>query len=270
MAEIGYVGTNGARLYYEVDGEGPDVLAIHAGIANLRMWDDQVDALAPHYRVIRYDTRGFGHTETDAVEFSNRADAAAVLDHVGAESAVVIGASRGGIIGLDFTLEFPDRVEALVVAAGGVGGYMPEGIDDDEAMWEDVEAHWEAKDWAWLTDFDTTFWVDGPGQPPDRVDPAIRRTVEGWIRDNYLAEKEEGKPVVLDPPAAGRLGEVGVPVLVMVGDLDEPATVASCRYLADQVPDARFELFEGAAHMLNMEQPDRFNETLLGFLESVG
>lgn len=266
MSETGYVETNGGRLYYEVDGEGPDVLAIHAGIANLRMWDDQVAALAPSHRVIRYDTRGFGHTETRAVEFSNRADAVAVLDQVGAESAVVIGASRGGMIALDLTIEFPDRVDALVVAAGGVGGYMPDGADEYDELFEEAEQRWEAKDWEWLTEFDTTFWVDGPGQPPDRVDPGLRSTVEGWIRDNYLAEKEFGQPIVLEPSAADRLGEIEVPVLVMVGDLDEPATVASCRYLADQVPDARFELFEGAAHMLNMEQPERFNRTLLDFL----
>jgi 3-oxoadipate enol-lactonase len=270
MTETGYVETNGARLYYEVDGEGRDVLAIHAGIANLRMWDELVDALTPDCRVIRYDTRGFGHTETEDVEFSNRADAAAVLDQVGAESAVVLGASRGGIIALDFALEFPDRVDALVVAAGGVGGYVPEVADEYDDLFEEAEQRWEAEDWEWLTEFDTAFWVDGPGQPTDRVDPTIRTTVEGWIRDNYLASKEFGQPIVLDPPAAGRLDAIDVPVLVMVGDLDEPATVASCKYLAEQVPGARLELFEGTAHMLNMEQPGRFNETFRGFLASLG
>lgn len=174
------------------------------------------------------------------------------------------------MIALDFTLEFPDRVDALVVAAGAVGGYMPDGADEYDELFEEAERHEEEKDWEWLTAFDTAFWVDGPGQPTDRVDPVIRSTVEGWIRDNYLAQKEFGQPIVLDPPAAGRLGKIDVPVLVMVGDLDEPATVASCRYLAEQVPDARLELFEGTAHMFNLEQPDRFNETLRSFLDSIG
>ena len=87
------------------------------------MWDDQVAALQDAYRVIRYDTRGYGETETEAVSFSNRADIAALLDHLGEESAHVVGLSRGGIIALDFALEFPDRVRSLTVAAGGVGGY---------------------------------------------------------------------------------------------------------------------------------------------------
>ncbi len=265
--KTGFVETDGARIYFEVDGDGPPVLMIHAGVANLRMWDDQVAALAPRHRVIRYDTRGFGETETDDVEFSNRADVAAVLDHVGVDSAVVVGASRGGIIALDFAIEFPDRVDALVVAAGGVGGYWPEVEDESSGpLFEEAEQRWEAKDWDWLTDFETAYWVDGPGQPHDRVDPAIRRLVEGWIGSNYRAEKVEGKPQPLDPPAAGRLADVAVPVLVMVGDLDEAGTVASCRHLAESVPDGRIEVFTGAAHMLNLEQPERFNATLGDFL----
>jgi pimeloyl-ACP methyl ester carboxylesterase len=121
-AENGFLETDGARIHYEVEGSGDPVLFIHAGIANLRMWDDQAAALLDRYRVIRYDTRGYGETETEAVSFSNRADAAAVLDHLGEASAHVVGLSRGAVISLDFTLERPDRVRSLTVAAGGISG----------------------------------------------------------------------------------------------------------------------------------------------------
>src|SRR6187431_2389129 len=121
-SESGFLETNGARIYYEAEGSGEPVVMIHAGVADLHMWDDQVAALRDTYRVICYDTRGFGRTETDAVEFSNRADIAALLDHLGEESTHVVGLSRGGQIALDFAIEFPDRVRSLVVAAGGVGG----------------------------------------------------------------------------------------------------------------------------------------------------
>lgn len=87
------------------------------------MWDAQVEALRDAYRVIRHDTRGFGRTETDAVEFWNRADIAALLDHLGERSAHLIGLSRGAQIALDFALEFPERVRSLTFSGGGVGGY---------------------------------------------------------------------------------------------------------------------------------------------------
>ena len=144
--QTGFLETNGARIYYEVDGRGEPVVLIHAGVANLRMWDDQAAALGDAYRVIRYDTRGYGRTETDAVAFSNRADLAALLDHLGEQSAHVVGLSRGGQIALDFTLEFPDRVRSLVVAAGGIGGH--ESPDDaDASVFEEPDRMLEAKDW---------------------------------------------------------------------------------------------------------------------------
>lgn len=264
--DTGFIETNGARIYYEVEGAGAPVLMIHAGVANLRMWDDQVEALKDAYRVIRYDTRGFGRTETDAVEFSNRADIAAVLDHVGEASAQLVGLSRGAQIALDFALEFPDRARSLVFSGGGIGGY--DAGDEAPAGWDEVEAREEARDWEYVADWETAYWVDGPGQPVDRVDRAIRAMVHGWILDTYRAEKEEGTPRPLDPPANDRLDELRVPVLVIIGDLDDPGTQAACRHLASAVPGARLEVFEGAAHMVNLEQPDRFNRVLRDFLDA--
>jgi len=257
----GTLETNGARIYYEVEGSGPAIVLIHAGIANLRMWDDQVPALRDTYRVVRYDTRGFGRTETDAVEFSNRADVAALLDHLGEEAAHVVGVSRAGSIALGFALEYPDRVRSLVVVAGGIGGYeSPAGASAD--TWEEPEQLYEAKDWQGLAEWETAYWADGPGQSRDRLDPDIREKVRSWILTNYQEEKEEGKPIVLDPPAASRLDGLKPPLLVILGTLDDAGTSEAMRHLAGSVRGSRLEEFEGAAHMLNMEQPDRFNALL--------
>ncbi|HEX9977033.1 MAG TPA: alpha/beta fold hydrolase, partial [Acidimicrobiia bacterium] len=84
MTRTGFVEAPGGRLYHEVDGTGPVVILVHAGVANLRMWDPHVAALAADHTVVRYDTRGYGRTESEHVEFSNRADLIAVMDHVGA------------------------------------------------------------------------------------------------------------------------------------------------------------------------------------------
>jgi 3-oxoadipate enol-lactonase len=263
-----FLETNGARLAYDVEGSGPAVVLVHAGVANRSMWDDQVAALRDAYRVIRHDTRGFGETETDAVEFSNRADIAALLDHLGEPSAHLVGLSRGGMIALDFALEHPDRVRSLTVCAGGVGGYEAEATTDP-AVFEQAEELWKGKDWPGISEWETNFWLEGPGQPVGRVDPALRERVHGWILSNYEAEKEEGTPQPLDPPANARLDDLRAPLLVMIGTLDEPETQGSMRYLAGRVPGARLEVFDGVAHMINLEQPDRFNRVLRGFLDEV-
>ena len=263
--DSGFIETGGARIYYEADGAGEPVLMVHAGVANLRMWDAQVDALRDAYRVIRHDTRGFGRTETDAVEFSNRADIAAVLDHLGEPSAHIVGLSRGAQIGLDFALEFPDRVRSVTFSSGGVGGY--DLGDEAPPGWDEVQAREEGHDWEYVAGWETAYWVDGPDQAPERVDPAVRELVHRWILETYQAEKEEGSPQPLDPPANDRLGRFRAPLLVIVGGLDDGGTQDACRYLASTVPGARLEVFEEAAHMVNLEQPERFNRVLREFLD---
>ena len=265
--ESGLLETNGARIYYEVDGAGDPIVLIHAGVANLRMWDGQVAAFRDEYRVIRYDTRGFGRTETEAVDFSNRADIAALLDHLGEASAHLVGISRAGSIALDFALERPDRVRSLAVGAGGISGFDSPEADANAATFEEAERMFEARDWEALSDWEADYWANGPGQPKDRV-PEVRAKVHAWVLENYRAEKEEGRPIVLHPLAAGRLDELKVPLLVMIGTLDEAGTQAAMRHLAAAVPHARLEEFD-TAHMINLEQPARFNQVLREFLEGV-
>jgi pimeloyl-ACP methyl ester carboxylesterase len=276
MTESGFIAVPGGSLYYEADGSGPTVVLIHAGVANLRMWDPLVPALSDRYRVIRYDTRGYGQTEAEHTEFSNRDDVVAVLDHLGVERATLVGTSRGGIIAIDTVIEHPALFEGLGVVAGGVGGLDlpapegdPESIAALQKMWEDAEKATEAKDWESVAAFETRWWVDGPGQPTDRVDPVLREKVHHWILSTYQAEKEEGIPRRLDPPAAGRLGEIDIPVLVIYGNLDEVETGIASKYLADNVAGAELIEYEGAAHMLTLEQPDRFAADLRAFLDRV-
>jgi 3-oxoadipate enol-lactonase len=270
VSDSGFVETNGGRIYYEVDGEGPALTLIHAGIANLRQWDPQIAAFAARYRVVRYDTRGFGRTETANVPFSNRADMIAVLDHLGIERTHLLGTSRAGSIALDATLEFPERIASLIVVAGGISGFEATPTPDEQATFEELERLWDAKDWVALAEGETAVWVDGPGQPPDRVDPDLRRTVHDWIAALYRDHAdEEPEPQILQPPANERLGKVRVPTLVIVGSLDSTNTIAACRRLAEGVAGARFEVIDGVAHMVNLEQPHQFATLVLDFLASV-
>lgn len=268
MGESGFVEVEGGRIYYEVEGDGPPVLLIHGGLGTLRMWDEQVPRFAERHRVIRYDTRGLGRTETDDVEFANRDDAIAVLDHLGVASAAVVGQSRGAMIALDLALDRPDRVDALVSVAGGIGGYEPTLAEGTSGPpWDELERLWEEKEWPALAELETQVWVDGWGQPSDRVDPEVRRQVHDWIVAGYEAGNAEGRPVPMAPPAVERLDELRVPTLVLVGTADEPGAVVAGRKLGS-APNAQLVEFENVAHMIQLEQPDRFAEVVLEFLAS--
>lgn len=274
MTETGHAMVAGGRLYYEVDGQDegaedrPALVLLHAGIADLRMWEPQVPSFAERYRVVRYDTRGFGGTTSEDVAFSNRQDLLELLDHLGVAQAHLVGCSRGGMIALDFTLEHPERVRSLVAVASGPGGFDAKVGDDLKALWSEMERLEEAKDWEPLTDLEVALWVDGPGQSADRVAPELRESVRGWILDSYRRHgQEKTEPQVLQPPAVGRLSEIRVPTLVILGDLDNDASLAASEALAAGVAGARRVVFRGAAHLPNLEQPERFSKVVLDFLE---
>src|SRR5437899_12029961 len=86
------------------------------------MWDAQFPVFAQQFRVVRYDTRGFGKSLTEDVSFSNRQDVSELLDHLGIDRTYVSGVSRGGYIAIDFTLQHPERVAALIPVASALGG----------------------------------------------------------------------------------------------------------------------------------------------------
>ena len=266
----GFVPVPGGRLWAQAAGEGTGVVLVHAGIADARMWDPQWEALAARHRVVRYDTRGYGRTEGADVEFSNRADLVAVMDAAGLERATLVGCSRGGSIAIDSALEFSGRVDALVWVCGGLGGIQAEETPAETAAGERMEELWAAKDWEALADLSVAVWVDGVGQPAGRAPEPLRDLVRRMCLETFVQEKPEGRPVELDPPAAGRLHEIRVPMRVIVGELDTLGVRQAAGLLADRVAGARRIDLPGVTHLPSLERPEWFTEMLLGFLAEVG
>jgi 3-oxoadipate enol-lactonase len=264
-SETGYVEYPGTRLYYEVDGEGPALTLIHAGVAHLRMWDAQVAAFSDRYAVVRYDERGFGKTETQDVPYSNFDDLLHLLDHLAIDRTHLVGNSRGGSIALDFTLAHPQRVRSLTLVGAGMSGF---DADDPSLtpIFEEMERLWKEKDYEQVVELETQMWTDGPGQPPTRVDPDVRRRMVQWNLENYQAEQEADQVQRLDPPAVDRLAEVTVPTLVVWGKLDTSETNAAGEKMAAEIPGARSHIYPDAAHMVSLEKTAEFNERLAGFL----
>jgi pimeloyl-ACP methyl ester carboxylesterase len=224
--------------------------------------------------VIRFDCRGFGRTRSEPVAFSNRADVGALLDHLGVQRAALVGCSRGGMIALDFALEQPTRAAALGWICSGLSGWQaPDELftPEDIALYDAMEAAEAAGDHERVAAIDVRVWVDGLREPEGRADPAVRQLVYDMALNSYTTAMVEGlQPQPLDPPAAGRLTELILPVLAVVGDLDGPATAAAANLLALGAPNVRVEHFADCAHMPNMEQPERFNALLRGFLDELG
>ena len=258
---------NGTTLYYEVAGEGHPLVLIHAGIADSRMWDDQWNLFAEQFRVIRYDIRGCGRSPMPPVEFSLRDDLLGLLQLLGVEKTYLIGVSMGGGIAIDFTLEHPEMVAALITVCAGVGGRKPS--DALIAKWGEVDEAIKSVGIPAANEIELQMWVDGPRRTPEQVDLTVRARIGEMNANNFAMMSEEARPLPLDPPALDRLGEIRVPTLVVVGPLDQPDTLESGKLLAALIPGATRVEIEGTAHMPSMERPDEFNRIVLDFLRQV-
>ncbi|MFN8474568.1 MAG: alpha/beta hydrolase [Anaerolineae bacterium] len=263
----GYADINGARVYYEVAGQGMPVVFVHAGVADRRMWDDQFPVFAERYRAIRLDMRGFGNTEPVAAEYANRDDLYALLRFLGVERAYLIGCSMGGGTCMDFALEHPDMAAALVMVGSGPGG-----LDLDVPMpskFTEIEAAAKDGEWEKFLELETQVWFDGEGRAPSDVNQEARAKMAAMNRNALaLSRHAEGQHKPMQPTAAERLGELSLPLLVVYGDRDVPYIQAAAAYMGEHIAGAKVVLMPNTAHLPNMERPDEFNQIVLGFFRN--
>ncbi|MDH6235307.1 alpha/beta hydrolase [Cryobacterium sp. CG_9.6] len=259
----------GAVLYYETAGHvsGPAVLLMHAGIAHLRMWDPQVAALATHHYVIRFDARGFGRTSVDDVKFSARADAVALLDHLGVERATLIGCDRGGLVALDVAVEHPDRVAGLVTIGAGPSGFPEVELSDaEDALFDSLDQAFNANNPEQISRLEVQLWAVGPLRQEADLDPHFLATAYAMSLDNIEHFTEHPRPQPLDPPASDRVVDITVPALVTVGEFDLTPALAEYEYLLEVLPEASGCRFRGVAHLPSLEHPEEFTRVLVSWL----
>jgi pimeloyl-ACP methyl ester carboxylesterase len=264
-----HVEVPGGRLRVADDGAGPPIVLLHAGVADLRAWDAMVPPLvAAGYRAVRPDTRGYGASTTEDVEFSLESDVVAVLDALGIGRAALVGNSRGGMTALDTAISFPDRVVAIVGVAAGLAGFDGGGTPEEMAINEEYEKVDAADpfDADALTEFEAGVWLDGPGQPAGRVEAPLRTSFIEMARPLNEPGRVRGRRIALEPPANDRLAELRCPVLVIAGALDFSEVTAAAERIAAGAPDAGAQVWPDVAHMIGMEQPDRLAAAIVAFM----
>jgi len=263
--ERGLAPVDGCRLYYEVRGAGPAIVLVHAGLWDLRIWDDQMDAFAKGHTVIRFDLPGYGRSEFPDRPFSIRGQIADLLRLLEVSPVVVLGCSIGGQIALDFTLEHPELVDRLILVDAGMSGDDTHDDPDMIKVLEEAEEAFKAGDLERMVDLQLQVWT------PLRTDPEVDRRIRDIALDNRRVDTLDWSlSQRLDPPAAGRLEEVRVPTLVVLGEHDAAPIAVIGEKMARGIAGARKVVIEGADHLPNMRAPREFNRIALEFLSGAG
>ena len=250
---------NGTRLSYEIVGQGPAVILIHGGLVDSRLWDDQMNDFSKQCRVVRYDLRGFGKSADASEPFSHIEDLRALLDFLKIERATLVGLSLGGIIAADFALEYPERVDRLVLVGPGLRGDKQPPTKEAISAWE--AASRGAEPFAEATMRSGLYSGVQPGT-------VIHTRLRQMLLDNFKAVSSF-RPGFLkypEPTTIERLESIKAPTLVVIGSRDAQNLKNIADLLAKRIPGARKVVINGASHHPPVEKPKQFNKVVLNQL----
>lgn len=262
-----FAAVRGVEMAYIDDGAGPPVLLLHGFPFDKSMWTSQISALtAAGFRVVAPDLRGLGETrvpsEISTMEDMAR-DAAALLDELKIETAIVAGLSMGGYVAFEFVHLFPARVHGLVLA-----GTRAQADNEQEKAGRKQQVQ----------------TIMRAGMVPISV-----ATLPKLLAEQTRAEKLDVVKLIRaiitrsDPKgaAAAQLGmaarrdytddlpHINAPTLIIVGREDPIRPVGDSEFMHDRIPNSRLEIIDDASHMTNMEQPQQFNDLLVSFLNEL-
>lgn len=265
-AQAGIAEVNGVRLPYEIAGSGEPLVLIHGWAVDRGYWDGDVGRLAAHYRVIRYDRRGFGDATGKPDLTADAADLKALLEVLAIRRAHLLGHSQGTAVALTAAVRYPEIVDALILFGPGppAGLQLPSGRDPPPvAEWiatgkaNGLDAM-KAAIIAWAT---AAF-----GDPPDQM-PRGRTPLDKYTGLDLL---DPDPPLHLAEPA--RIDEVGTvraPTLMLIGEREMPTPQIVADVLTHGIPDARKVVIAGGGHVVNWTEPERFAAEVLRFLRRV-
>jgi 3-oxoadipate enol-lactonase len=258
-----FADVNGQRLRFDDSGgDGPPVILSHGFLMDREMFAPQVAALAPEFRVITWDERGFGETEFDLQPFTywdSARDCLGLLDHLGIDRAVLGGMSQGGFLSMRAALLAPERVRALILIDTQSGTEDPERLPAYRQMQQ-----------TWLE-----------AGPIDALMQAVANLIIGdpvlnepwiakWKALPHEALKAPGDCLFDRDDITDRMGEISCPAIVFHGTADQSIEIEKAEELCQALSGCTgLVRIEGGTHASNLTHPDVVNPPLLGFLRSL-
>ncbi len=265
--QTGTAEVNGVSLPYEITGSGKPLVLIHGWAVHRGFWDTDVERLAHHYTVIRYDRRGFGEASGKPDLTADPADLKALLETLDIPRVHIMGHSQGAAVALTFALRYPEMVDALILfgAPPPAGFGLPPGEDGPPmAEWVAIgRAHGvdslKAAIGAWAA---LRF-----GDRPDQMMARAGALMEAYTGTDLIDPDPPSN--LVEPARIDELGAVKAPTLVILGQHEMPFFRVVAEALTYGIPGARKAVIPGGGHTVNWPEPERFAAEVLRFLREV-
>jgi pimeloyl-ACP methyl ester carboxylesterase len=259
---------NGIEIYYETHGQGqPLVLISGIGYTNWQ-WHRMVPLLVDHFQVITFDNRGVGQTDKPEGPYSAHmlaADTVGLLDALGIDKAIIMGHSMGGFIAQALTLEFPHKVEKLILCSTNFGGprhipVTPEAMKVLTDISSDPVTRFKnglyistAPGWAEKNPQIIQEWVDWRASNP--IEPAP-----------YQAQLAIGLGLLKEEAAfENHLHRIHTPTLILFGEYDMVVPPANASLLAEKIANSKVVILPNAGHFFPIEVPGAASQAVIEF-----
>lgn len=257
----GYMISDEDSIFYEWAGSGQTIILIHDGLLHRELWDDQFSTFSNKFKVIRYDRRGYGVSSDATGSYTHFDDLKSLYKHLDIEHAVLVACSSGGALAIDFALDFPQKVDCLVLVGAVVGGFsytnhmqkrgghLPDSFDDEyeEAVY---------------------YIMDDPYEIYIKNTAAKEKALD-LFKKYPLRENKRQAYVRPEIPAYRRLNEITIPALIMVGEFDIPDVHAHAGAINAGLLNSKRLIIPQSGHLIPMEQAEMFNEFVLEFLMEI-
>lgn len=260
----GMVSVGGGELYYEVGGEGRAVVLLHDGLLDRRAWDGRFETFSRFYHTVRYDRRGYGASSRPYRSFSDVSDLHLLLRHLEIDEACLVGVSSGGKVSLEFALEHPEMVRALVLVGSDLGGYQP----SEEKKRRVTAILAVARERGVHAGVDA--WMEDPYYPPAREKASARDKVRHLMAENLpRLLSVPSLRTESDPPVIEKLTSIVAPTLILVGEGDDRDNLRISSILEEGLPHATKRVLGASRHLVNLESPEVFERLVLYWLSDL-
>jgi pimeloyl-ACP methyl ester carboxylesterase len=242
------------RLYWEAKGRGDPVLLIHGLGLSGGAWWRTVDALAPTMRVITFDHRGIGRSQSLTYAYTTEAmadDAVSILDNLAIDRVHLYGFSLGGMVAQQVALRHPARVRSLVLGATHSGGRRAAAPEPEVMAFIRRRGEMPSQEATWAS----VPYNYGPRSRLQHVD-RIAEDIDRRLRNPFNERAYRGQLLAASlHNCFGRLGRIDAPTLVVHGARDRMIPVANARMTAERIPGARLAILKDAGHLYPTEEP---------------